>query len=264
MRSLLPLLVVLLTAVPARGQAPTEAPAVPVEAVPTRVVVRAVAHGAKVLGDGVGGARITIRHAKTGAVLARGLQRGSTGDTDRIMRTGHARGDTLYATPGTAAFDTTLALARPTPVTVTAEGPLGVPQATRQASTSLVLFPGQAVAGDGLVLTLYGLLVEVEEPAPEGATLPVRATVEMLCGCPTEPGGLWDADGFTITARLVADGRTLAETPLRYAGTRSHYEGALPLPAAPPAGAEVVVLAADSEGANTGIARRSLTTASDS
>jgi hypothetical protein len=44
--------------------------------VPTKVLVRAVSRDAKIIGDGVGGARITIRHATSGEVLAQGIQRG--------------------------------------------------------------------------------------------------------------------------------------------------------------------------------------------
>ena len=256
MRLLVSLLLLLTAAGRAGAQSPADGSTDSAEAIPTRLVVHAVAHGAKVLGDGVGGARITIRDRDTGAVLAEGVQRGTTGHTDRIMRVGHARGDTLYATPGTAAFDTTLALTGPTPVIVTAEGPLGTPHAMRQATASLVLLPGQDVGGDGIVLTLYGLLVEAEEVTSTAGRLAVRATVEMLCGCPTEPGGLWDTDGLTVTARLVQGGRTLTEAPLRYAGTPSHYEGTLLLDGPAPDGAEVVVLATD--GANTGLARRPL------
>lgn len=72
------------------------------EAVPTRVVVRALSNDAKIIQDPVGGARITIRDAETGEVLAQGLQTGDSGSTDKIMRQPRERGATIYDVPGAA------------------------------------------------------------------------------------------------------------------------------------------------------------------
>ena len=55
------------------------------QAVPTDIVVRAIANDAKLIGSGVGGAHIVIRDAQTGDVLAEGLHEGSTGDTRAIV-----------------------------------------------------------------------------------------------------------------------------------------------------------------------------------
>ena len=227
-------------------------------AVPTRVMVRAVSQDAKILQDPVGGARITIRNAETGEVLAEGLQEGSSGNTDLIMRTPHERGTSIYDTPGAAGFLATLHLSRPTRVEVEAEGPLAYPQAVQRATLTTLLVPGQDVLGDGLVLTIHGFIVEVLAPADSaqtsvpGDTLDVRARVRMACGCPTEPGGLWDADRYTITARLVQGGEVLREAPLSFSGEQSVYEGALPLPngGGP---YQLHVLAADAERVNFGM-----------
>ena len=67
---------------------------------------------------------------------------------------------------------------------ITAEGPLGIPQATAKASKTLLLVPGRDVLGDGVVLELHGFAVEIESPTAEsGATagrdLEVRAKVRM-------------------------------------------------------------------------------------
>ena len=61
-------------------------------AIPTKVLIRAVSRDAKVIGANVGGARITIREAETGKLLAEGIQRGSTGNTQLIMRRPRRRG----------------------------------------------------------------------------------------------------------------------------------------------------------------------------
>lgn len=233
-----------------------------VQEVPTRVVVRAVAHDAKVIGSGVGGARVTIRHRDTGEVLAQGIQEGSTGSTDRIMRRPQERGATIYGTEEAAAFRATLELDGPTPVEIVARGPLGTPPAEQTASASMVLLPGQHVEGEGVVLTLYGFTVEILEPVeatavPAGEDLEVGVRITMLCGCPTEPGGMWDARRIDRRARLLdSAGRVVAEAGLEYAGEASTYRAALPAPE--PGAYTLLVTAADPERANVGTARRTV------
>jgi hypothetical protein len=227
---------------------------------PTEIVVRAVAHDAKVVGSSVGGARITVTDAESGAVLAEGVQEGGTGDTDLIMRQPRDRRATVFGTADAAAFRATLALEAPTVVEVTAEGPLGTPHAARTASRTLLLLPGRDVTGEGVVLVLQGLAVEIDVPGDgaervrAGGEVPVRATVEMMCGCPFTPGGLWDADRVDVTARLSRGGRTVVDTDLRYAGDPSTFGATLPAPAEPGT-YELVVVAAQQDADNFGLAR---------
>lgn len=229
------------------------------EAVETDVMVRVVSQDAKVLHDGVGGARVTIRDAETGEVLSEGIQQGSSGDTDRIMREPRERGTSIYDTPETAGYRATLKLERPTEVEIEAEGPLDIPHAMQRVSTTTLLVPGQDVLGDGIVLTLHGFIVEMLQPesgAVAEGEIPVRARVRMMCGCPITPGGLWDADEITVTARLMRDGEVIAEEPLRYAGEASTFEGALTKPGEGPF--ELRVLATDAERANFGMDQQSV------
>ncbi|MFB6240072.1 MAG: hypothetical protein ABEJ46_00630 [Gemmatimonadota bacterium] len=246
---------------PSPHLSPTPATAQEVSPEETTVVVRAVANDAKVIGSGVGGARITIRDAGTGEVLARGLQEGGTGSTERIMRSPRERGATVYGTEDAAKFEATLSLRRPTRVEIAAEGPLGTPHATQRASRTMILVPGRDVTGEGVILELYGLTVRLErpteeDPVPAGEALPVRAHVEMLCGCPITPGGLWDADRVDVVARLVRDGTVVREASLDYAGETSTFGGRLTPPG--PGSYELVVLAEDASRANAGMVRRSL------
>lgn len=226
------------------------------EPVPTRLVVRAVAHDAKVIGSGVGGARITIRDAASGEVLARGIQEGGTGDTERIMRQPVGRGEAVYALGDAAAFEATLELAAPRRIEVVAEGPLDAPSASRErASKTLWLWPGRHLTGQGVVLELHGFYVEILAPADgsgvaAGDTLDVAARVRMMCGCPTQPGGLWDADRYEMSARLLRDGSVVRSVPLRYAGQSSRYRAALPVPEAGAYRLELLV--ADTARANVG------------
>ena len=63
----------------------------------TKVMIRAIARDAKVIGTHVGGARITVRDTATGEILAQGIQQGGTGDTDVIMKKPHTRGMTVFS-----------------------------------------------------------------------------------------------------------------------------------------------------------------------
>lgn len=240
----------------------------------TRVMVRAVAQDAKVIGSGVGGARITVRDAATGEVLAEGVQEGSTGSTEAIMLTPRLRGLTAYAADSEAAgFLAELHLERPTRIEIAAEGPLNSPHAMQRASRTLLVVPGRDVLGEGVILELYGFTVELLSPAVEGrqgepvapetgaipvdaGVIPVRARVTMLCGCPTEPGGMWDADQIEVAARLLLDGEVVAETELAFSGETSVFAGELPDPGPGPAALEVI--AADPGRANFGMVRRAI------
>lgn len=231
------------------------------DAVPTQVTVRAVSNDAKLIQDPVGGAHITIEDAETGEVLAEGKQTGDSGSTEKIMQQPHERGDTIYDVPGGAKYETTLDLTAPTRVTITAEGPLDYPQAMQTASKTTLLMPGEDVTGDGITLTLHGFIVEVLSPTGDdvspGEDLSVRARVRMMCGCPTEPGGLWDSDRYTIRAELLRDGTVVDEAPLSFAGTTNEYEGTLSVPE--DGATDVRVTAADADRVNFGQETASLT-----
>lgn len=154
------------------------------QGIPTRIIVRAVSHDAKVIGSKVGGARIIIQDVKTGRILASGLQEGGTGDTELIMKTPHTRGESIYTTPGTAAFEATLMLHTPTVVQITAIGPLGTPQAIQKVSKTLLLVPGKDVLGEGVILEIHGFRVEALSPKGDmihkvGQELQVQAKVTM-------------------------------------------------------------------------------------
>lgn len=245
-----PLLLTLLLVMPATAQ----------EAVPTQVVVRALSNDAKIIQDPVGGARITIEDAETGEVLAEGQQTGDSGSTEKIMQQPHERGASIYNVPGAAKYETTLVLDEPTRVRVTAEGPLDYPQAQQTTSKTVTLVPGEDVSGDGITLTLHGFIVEVLSPSASdvrpGEDVSVRARVRMMCGCPTEPGGMWDADRYTIRAQLLRDGRVVEEAPLSFTGTTNEYEGTLSVPNAE--ATHVRVTASDADRVNFGTATASL------
>jgi hypothetical protein len=161
----------------------------------TKIMIRAVARDAKVIGEHVGGARITVRDVSTRQVLAEGVQQAGTGDTNLIMSKPRTRGATVYNTQDASGFLAVLNLDRPTVVEVTAEGPLGNSQATQRTSKTLLLVPGEDVLGEGILLEIHGFIVTPLAPLADakvaaGSPLEVRATVTMACGCPIEPGGV--------------------------------------------------------------------------
>ena len=154
------------------------------QGVPTKVMIRAVSRDAKVIGTKVGGARITVRDVSTGAILAEGIQKGETGNTDQIMVQPRKRGVPVFDTPGTAGFLATVMLKQPTMVEVTAVGPLGTPQSTQRVSKTLLLIPGQDVLGDGIVLEIHGFTVTLLAPQADarpiiGTAFEVRTTVTL-------------------------------------------------------------------------------------
>ena len=221
------------------------------ETTSTRVSVHVVARDAKLIGSSVGGAEVVVRDAATGEELARGVHAGGTGDTGLIMGS-RARNVDVFTTRGAAGYTAELALAEPRMVRIEASGPLDYPAARATAGVTLLVVPGGHVDGDGVVLELWGYIVELVE-APETVAareeFDVLARVRMLCSCPTEPGGLWEAGD--VTARLRApDGRVVSEAVLGFTGATSEYAGRL---MAPEAGDyELEVTAASAETGNAG------------
>ena len=51
----------------------------------TQIDVRVISKGGKFIGTSMGGVLITIRDAKTAELLAKGVTRGTTGDTEKII-----------------------------------------------------------------------------------------------------------------------------------------------------------------------------------
>lgn len=151
---------------------------------PTQIMVRVVSHDAKILGTGVGGARVTIWDARTGSLPAQGVQEGGTGDTQQIMMEPRTRGGTVFDTDRAAGFLAELDLTAPTQVRIEAEGPLGTAHATQKATRTMFLVPGNHVLGEGVILEFYGFTVELLEPEADlsravGTNLPVLARARL-------------------------------------------------------------------------------------
>ncbi len=233
--------------------------AAPATAEPTDVTVRVLSRDAKFVGTSMGGVRITLRDQETNEVLARGVTTGGTGNTAKIMHTDRGRRATM-ADASAAAYNTTLDLERPRLVEVEAYGPLAQPQAAHTVTSTQWVVPGRDLSGgDGWVLELPGFVVDVETPSAHaklsepGDSVRVEAAVMMMCGCPIEPDGMWDANDYEVAMTVEHGGETMEAIDLDYAGETSRFAGEIPLQGS--GVYQVTVHAYDPATGNTGVDR---------
>ena len=232
----------------------------PALAEPTEVMVRVISQDAKFIGDQMGGARVVLRDAETGQVLADGITAGGTGNTKQIMEsTGRSP---MRATPDAAAFTTQLELSRPTLVTAEVVGPLAQMQASIRVSSQRWIIPGQTVnSGDGWVIELPGLVVNIITPqavtstADGNRTITVLTSTMLMCGCPITSGGIWDAEDYELEVIAYQAGRKIASGKLDFVESPGRFGGDLTLPEK---GAyELIVSARNTRTGNTGVDRTS-------
>ena len=164
---------------------PLTSPSFAAEKVLTKVIVRVVSKDAKLIGSGVGGAFVRIKNLETGEILAQGKQEGGTGDTDRIMVRPRKRGEIIYGTSGSASFQAEISLDRPTPVEIYTEAPLAYPHAIQKGLKTVTLIPGKHILGEGVLIELDGLIVNIVNPSPKevlkkGEEVTIKAEVRML------------------------------------------------------------------------------------
>ena len=227
---------------------------------PTTILVRVVAHGAMVLGREVGSARVTITDVATKQILATGIQQGDAGDQNQIMRTPRLMEEPHYSSRPAAAFTATFDLLRPTLVEVTAEGPLAYPASSQRASTTVWLVPGQNPTNDGIVLHLYGYIVQIEHPQSGQPLIAkddviLHVSVRTLSGTLVRPHGDWDSRKIHIYGELMIGDRVLERLQMFYSSDRAGFEAPffVPLPNDAPDGITIRVVAADPGGGNFGI-----------
>jgi hypothetical protein len=213
-----------------------------------------------VLGHEVGSARVTVTDVATKQILATGTQQGEAGDQNQIMRTPRFMEEPHYSSRPAAAFTATFDLLQPTLVEVTAEGPLAYPASSQRASTTVWLVPGQDTTNDGIVLHLYGYIVQIEQPQPgepliAKADVTLRASVRTLSGALVRPYGDWDSRKVHIYGELMIGERVLERLQLFYNHDRARFEAPffVPLPNDAPDGITLRVVAADPANGNFGV-----------
>ena len=133
-------------------------------AVQTKITVRVLSKDAKFIGTSMGGARVSIKDADTGELLASGVTQGSTGNTRRIMLQDRKRGIPL-SSEGSARFTAVIHLDEPRRIEVSAYGPLGQRQAANTVSSTQWVIPGRHIdEGDAWLLVMPGFAVDVLSP----------------------------------------------------------------------------------------------------
>jgi hypothetical protein len=225
---------------------------------PTNITVRVMSKDAKYIGSSMGGMQIVVRDALTKTILATGLTSGGTGDTKRLMHTNAGRRAVL--SDATAAkFEAVIDLQSPTLIEVEAIGPLAQMQSANRASSTQWVVPGRHITGgDGWVLELPGFVVDVLSPPAHirlGAvkSVDIKANVVMMCGCPIEPKGLWDASAYEVKAIVTRNGKEVARHDMIYAGATSQFAASIPVE--DDGVYDVLVYAYDPANGNTGIDR---------
>ena len=202
----------------------------------------------------------TVTDVATKQILATGIQQGEAGDQNQIMRTPRLMEESHYSSRPAAAFTATFDLLQPTLVEVAAEGPLAYPASSQRASTTVWLVPGQDTTNDGIVLHLYGYIVQIEHPKP-GMPLIARddvilsASVRTLSGALVRPHGDWDSRKIHLYGELMIGERILERLQLFYNHDRARFEAPffVPLPNDAPDGIILRVVATDPANGNSGV-----------
>ncbi|MBI5117068.1 hypothetical protein HZA56_11395 [Candidatus Poribacteria bacterium] len=227
-------------------------------AVPTQVTVRVLSKGAKFVGTSMGGAFVVIKDMSTGEVLAKGRTEGSTGNTGSIMRTPRTAGEPYLSDGDSAKFNATIDVDSPVYVEISAYGPGAQKQSANKVSITQWILPGKdIVVGDAILLELPGFVVDILSPPSHvmfggvPQSVKIRANVTMMCGCPIEPEGLWDANTYEIKAMLKRDGKDAGTIEMKYAGEKSQFEAGYQV--TEPGTYEVTVYAFDPSNGNTGL-----------
>lgn len=222
----------------------------------TEVMVRAKAKDAKFIGTSIGGAKIFIKDALTGELLAEGITNGSTGNTDKIMKQDRKRGEDI-SEDSTAGFKAVLDLTEPRFVSIEALAPINKKQARVMSSTQVWLIPGKNITGDGIVLEIPGFVIDIISPQTHQSwsaekEIKIQANIVMMCGCPISKDGLWDANQYEVKAIFTdADGNS-QEVLMEQKDTSSNFEAASSLSKGL---YELLIYAYDPVSGNTGVDR---------
>jgi hypothetical protein len=234
-------------------------------ALPTKIVIRVKAKDAKFIGTGIGGAAVIVRDNISGSVLSRGITSGGSGDTKTIMQAPVARYQSQTDST-TAKYIATVDVSEPTLVDIEVQAPLSRRGAAIKGSTQLLVIPGKDILGDGIIIELPGLILDILSPYTHQSlskesfnkgTFVFRVNLVMLCGCPISKGGVWDADDFEVRAYLKKEGKLTGSYELNKADVVNLYEGKFP--SLEKGSYELTVYAFQNKGNNAGVDRINFT-----
>lgn len=217
----------------------------------TTVMIRVKAKDAKFIGSSMGGARVIVSDELTGKILAEGFTKGSTGNTDVIMKNPKTRTSTL-SDENTAGFMAKLNIEKPVFVNIEAFAP---GKARVKSATSLWVIPGKDITGDGLVLEMSGFIIDILSPQTHqrigvNNEIEIKANIVMMCGCPITKGGIWDADQYEVKAVISKMGELEKTLDLKVLEQASTFYGKVNLL---PGNYEILVYAFDPVSGNTGL-----------
>jgi hypothetical protein len=208
-----------------------------IEQLTTQIAIRVLAKGGKFLGDDVGAASVTVKHAITQELLASGVVKGGSGNIYKLMveeRNRQAKfpfDDASIFIANIKSDDCT-----PIPVTITANGPGAGLQSASTASTTQWIVPGllkpitKIPVVYSCVLELSGLIVQVMQPATHLNVLSLpqvinfEANVSMMCGCPIDNNIVnfdgksflnpWGVSDFYVSCAISSEGKMIQRMPL--------------------------------------------------
>ncbi len=220
----------------------------------TKIMIRAKAKDAKFIGTSIGGAKVIVKDAITGELLDEGITSGSTGNTKLIMQEAKERYKSL-SEESTAGYMAVLDIQEPKFITVEVLAPFTKKQALVKSSTQLWVIPGKDITGDGLILEIPGFVVDIISPQTHERIaadnqIELKANVVMMCGCPIEKDGLWDANQYEVKAVIKnSEGKSVSvvmeqrEKPSTFYAETSLEKGLY----------EVTIYAYDPVSGNTGL-----------
>lgn len=208
----------------------------------TNVTIRARAKDAKFIGTkhakGYGNVLVSLHNAQTGKLLAEGVTSGDSGDTKLLLQTSLNRYDRI-SNDSTAKFVAKLTIDRPTLVTIS----LAVPSNKKYAkasnkdgfvyqtndaivsSTQAWIIPGKHITGEGLIVEIPGLVVDIVPPSESGAVklsdikkgeLIIKNHLALQCGCIITPNGIWNANTIEVRGTLRKDGEKIQDIAFTY------------------------------------------------
>lgn len=225
----------------------------------TKIMVRAKAKDAKFIGSSIGGAYIVVKDDASGQVLAEGVTKGTTGDSEIIMKKPHQRRAPL-SDGATAGFMAELDLERPTLLNIEAHAPMNAKQAEVISSTKIWAIPEKDIKGDGIVLEIPGLIVDILEPQRhetlEAETeIDIKTNLVMMCGCPLTEDGLWKADNHEVKALISSDDHEEQEIELKLTEKINTFRGSAQLSSG---FHTITVYAYDETTGNTGVSKTNI------
>ncbi|MDE3120116.1 MAG: hypothetical protein KGL03_14000, partial [Nitrospirota bacterium] len=117
-----------------------------------------------------------------------------------------------------------------------------------------------AMKNDGIVLHLYGFIVQIESPAPGTPLIAkedvkLKASIRTLSGSLVRPHGDWDSRKVKIYGEVLIGQHVVEQLQMFYTGDKSRFEAPffVPLPTEAPDGITLRVVAADEAGDHFGV-----------